>query len=110
MVIESESDGEEAQALQKLILRILDYKEQPISKQESLADTFLVRHLEPGSNGLPIEVYVIAKTIEWGKYEDIQADIFDHIFAVVPQFDLKIFQYPTGKDFQNVGSKSSNYN
>lgn len=72
--------------------------------------TFLVRHLEPGPNGLPIEVYVFAKTIEWGEYEDIQADIFDHIFAVVPQFDLKIFQYPTGKDFQNVGSKSSNYN
>jgi miniconductance mechanosensitive channel len=72
--------------------------------------TFLVRHLEPGPNGLPIEVYVFAKTIEWGEYEDIQADIFDHIFAVVPQFDLRVFQYPTGKDFQHVSSKSSNYN
>jgi miniconductance mechanosensitive channel len=72
--------------------------------------TFLVRHLDPGANGLPIEVYVFAKTIEWGKYEDIQADIFDHIFAVVPHFDLRIFQYPTGTDLQGIGSKASNYN
>jgi miniconductance mechanosensitive channel len=72
--------------------------------------TFLVRHLDPGENGLPIEVYVFAKTIEWGKYEDIQADIFDHIFAVVPHFDLRMFQYPTGTDLQKLSSGSSNYN
>jgi len=68
--------------------------------------TFLVRHLDPGANGLPIEVYVFANTIQWGKYEDIQADIFDHIFAVVPQFDLRIFQLPTGKDIQSYSFRS----
>jgi miniconductance mechanosensitive channel len=72
--------------------------------------TFLVRHLDPGENGLPIEVYVFAKTIEWGKYEDIQADIFDHIFAVVPHFDLRVFQYPTGTDLRGIGSESRGYN
>ena len=71
--------------------------------------TFLVRHLDPGENGLPIEVYVFAKTIEWGKYEDIQADIFDHILAVVPHFDLRVFQYPTGGDLQKFSSNSSDY-
>jgi miniconductance mechanosensitive channel len=68
--------------------------------------TFLVRHLDPGANGLPIEIYVFANTIEWGKYEDIQADVFDHIFAVVPQFDLRIFQLPSGNDFQSYGFRS----
>lgn len=72
--------------------------------------TFLVRHLDPGENGLPIEVYVFAKTIEWGKYEDIQADIFDHILAVVPHFDLRVFQYPTGGDLQKFSSNASDYN
>ncbi|MBT8378300.1 MAG: mechanosensitive ion channel family protein [Ignavibacteria bacterium] len=71
--------------------------------------TFLVRHLDPGENGLPIEVYVFAKTIEWGKYEDIQADIFDHILAVVPHFDLRVFQYPSGSDLQKLSSNKSGY-
>jgi len=71
--------------------------------------TFLIRHLEPGPNGLPIEVYVFAKTIEWSVYEDIQADIFDHICAVVPRFDLQIFQYPTGGDFREISGKAEQY-
>lgn len=62
--------------------------------------TFMVRHLDPGATGIPIEVYVFAKTTQWVKYEGIQADIFDHIFAVVPLFDLKIFQTPSGTDFR----------
>lgn len=63
--------------------------------------TFLVRHLPTGPEGLPIEIYVFANTTEWVKYENIQADIFDHILAVVPQFDLRIFQNPTGNDFKS---------
>ncbi len=62
--------------------------------------TFMVRHLDPGPTGIPIEVYVFATTTEWVKYEGIQADIFDHIFAVVPSFDLKVFQTPSGTDFR----------
>ena len=62
--------------------------------------TALVRQLDPGPTGLPIEVYVFTKTTDWIEYEDIQANIFDHLLAVVPEFDLRIFQEPSGNDFQ----------
>jgi len=58
--------------------------------------TFLIRQLAPGSSGLPIEIYVFIDDIKWANFESIQADIFDHILAVVPEFELRIFQYPTG--------------
>jgi len=61
--------------------------------------TFLVRQLHPGEHGLPIEIYVFSKIQEWAKYESLQADVLDHILAVVPQFDLRVFQQPTGADF-----------
>jgi len=61
--------------------------------------TFLIRQLSPGPHGLPLEVYVFANDTNWVKYEAIQADIFDHLLAVVPQFGLRMFQYPTGYDF-----------
>ena len=64
--------------------------------------TFMVRHLDPGPTGIPVEVYVFANTTEWVKYEGIQADIFDHIFAVVSLFDLKVFQTPSGTDFRSL--------
>jgi miniconductance mechanosensitive channel len=64
--------------------------------------TFLVRHLAPGEHGLPIEIYVFANDTVWANYEAIQADIFDHILAVVPQFDLQVFQSPTGGDFRRA--------
>ena len=57
--------------------------------------TFLVRQLESGASGLPIEIYVFTDEKAWANYEAIQSDIFDHILAVVPEFGLKIFQYPT---------------
>ena len=64
--------------------------------------TFLVRQLQPTSNGLPMEIYVFSKNQEWAAYEDIQADIFDHVLSVVPEFDLKVYQSPSGTDFQNI--------
>ncbi|TDJ01551.1 MAG: mechanosensitive ion channel [Candidatus Dadabacteria bacterium] len=64
--------------------------------------TFLVRQLDPGPNGLPIEIYVFSNDQVWANYEAIQADIFDHILAVIPEFELKVFQNPTGADFQNL--------
>ncbi|NIP43239.1 MAG: mechanosensitive ion channel [candidate division Zixibacteria bacterium] len=64
--------------------------------------TFLVRHLPPGPTGLPIEIYVFSKDQVWANYEAIQADIFDHILAVVPLFDLRVFQNPTGNDFREL--------
>jgi len=61
--------------------------------------TLLVRQLAPSENGLPIEIYVFSKDKNWIRYEAIQADIFDHLFAVAKEFDLRIFQQPTGLDF-----------
>jgi miniconductance mechanosensitive channel len=64
--------------------------------------TFLVRHLQPTDKGLPIEVYVFSKVQSWAEYENIQADIFDHILAVIPEFDLRVFQSPSGADFKDA--------
>lgn len=61
--------------------------------------TFLVRHLQPTEKGLPLEIYVFSKDQRWANYESIQADIFDHILAVLPSFELKVFQNPSGGDF-----------
>lgn len=66
--------------------------------------TFLVRQLEPTEKGIPIQVYVFTTTIDWAKYEDIQSDVFDHILAVIPEFDLKVYQFPSnGIIIEKVG-------
>lgn len=64
--------------------------------------TFLVRQLQPMGKGLPIEIYVFSADQEWAKYESIQADIFDHIFAVIPEFELRVFQEPSGADIEKI--------
>lgn len=63
---------------------------------------FLVRQLAPTEHGLPIEIYVFSKDHDWANYEDIQANIFDHILAVVPEFHLRVFQDPSGMDFNKL--------
>lgn len=63
--------------------------------------TCMVRHLEPNEKGLPVEIYAFSKDKEWENYEAIMADIFDHLLAIIPQFDLEIFQNPSGKDFKS---------
>ncbi|MCB0746740.1 MAG: mechanosensitive ion channel [Ignavibacteriae bacterium] len=79
-----------------------EYLKAYLKNREDISNdfTFLVRQLTPGPSGIPIEIYVFAKTTDWVKYEQIQADIFDHIFAVISEFELSIFQNPTGKDFR----------
>ncbi len=62
--------------------------------------TLMVRQLAPDNNGLPIEIYAFTNTVVWAEYENIQADIFDHIFAVVEEFGLRIHQSPTGNDIR----------
>jgi miniconductance mechanosensitive channel len=62
--------------------------------------TFLVRQLPPDEHGLPIEIYVFSNDQNWVSYEGIQSDIFDHLLAVVPMFDLAVFQMPSGSDFR----------
>jgi len=69
--------------------------------------TFLVRQLEPTPHGLPLQVYVFSKDKVWVNYEGIQSDIFDHILAVAPEFDLRIFQNPTGYDFRKMAASQT---
>jgi miniconductance mechanosensitive channel len=64
--------------------------------------TLLVRQLAPSQYGLPIEIYCFTNDIHWAVYESVQSDIFDHILAIVPQFDLQIFQSPSGKDIIGI--------
>lgn len=77
-------------------------KNHPMINQDM---TFLIRQLAPGEHGLPIEIYVFCKDTVWAHYEAIQSDIFDHILAVVPDFDLKVFQSPAGTDFKEFSQK-----
>ena len=62
--------------------------------------TFLVRQLPPTPHGLPIELYVFTTTTVWSEYEDIQADIFDHLLAALPEFGLRAYQEPSGADMR----------
>ena len=64
--------------------------------------TFLVRQLPPKPDGLPIEIYVFSNDINWVNYESIQADIFDHLLSIVQEFELRVFQHPSGNDFKKI--------
>ncbi len=64
--------------------------------------TLMVRQLPPGPQGLPLEIYCFTDTVDWGEYESIQADIFDHLIAILPEFELRIFQEPSGLDFARM--------
>ena len=69
--------------------------------------TLIVRQLATEGRGIPIEIYCFSSIKEWAGYETIQADIFDHLFAVAPEFELNIFQEPTGYDFQSLTLSNS---
>ena len=62
--------------------------------------TLLVHYLQPSENGLPLEIIAFSKEKGGIPFEKLQSDIFDHILAILPEFELKIFQRPTGEDFQ----------
>ncbi|WP_196793535.1 mechanosensitive ion channel family protein [Bartonella tamiae] len=64
--------------------------------------TLLVRQLEPSPEGLPIEIYCFTNTVAWAGYETIQSDIFDHLYSILPSFGLRVFQNPSGNDFNGV--------
>ncbi len=67
--------------------------------------TLMVRHLPQTPDGLPLEIYCFANDTRWVQYEGIQADIFDHIMAIAPEFDLRVFQNPSGADIRSIGSQ-----
>ena len=79
---------------------VIEYlKNHPRSNKDLL---MLVRQLEPTDRGLPLQIYLFTKTTVWAEYEAIQADIFDHLIAVAPEFGLRIYQQPSGSDFQQA--------
>ena len=71
--------------------------------------TLLVRQLPSGPQGLPIEIYCFTNTTAWADYEGIQADIFDHLIAIVAEFGLRLFQEPAGSDVVGIGQKASSF-
>ena len=62
--------------------------------------TCMVRQLSATEAGLPLEIYCFSNDQNWKNYEGIQGDIFDHLFAMAPVFELRVFQHPTGHDWQ----------
>ena len=64
--------------------------------------TLIVRQLQSGGEGVPIEVYCFCNDTNWFNYEGIQSDIFDHLFAMVPEFGLQLYQNPTGADIRRL--------
>jgi miniconductance mechanosensitive channel len=64
----------------------------------------LVRQLQPNSSGIPIEIYAFTLETAFIRYEKVQSDIFDHILAIIPQFELRVFQSPTGEDLRQSNS------
>ncbi|MCH7340076.1 mechanosensitive ion channel family protein [Acinetobacter higginsii] len=69
--------------------------------------TILVRQMQPTSEGLPLEIYAFTNTIAWASYEAIQSDIFDHLIAIIPEFGLRIYQAPSGHDFQLLSTEQT---
>jgi miniconductance mechanosensitive channel len=80
------------------------YVEQYLRKHPGINQNLIImtRQLEPGPTGLPIQVYAFTNNTAWTVYEAIQADIFDHLLAVVPIFDLRVFQNPSGRDITSM--------
>ncbi|MEJ5979548.1 mechanosensitive ion channel family protein [Novosphingobium sp. PS1R-30] len=72
--------------------------------------TRIVRQLAPSPEGLPLEVYCFADTSEWGAYEATQADIFDHLLAILPRFGLRLYQRPGGSDLRQRGAPHGSVN
>ena len=82
------------------------YIERYLKSHSSIHDgmTLLVRQLQPTDRGLPIEIYCFTNTTEWNAYEAIQADIFDHFFAILPELGLRAFQSPAGTDLVELAA------
>jgi miniconductance mechanosensitive channel len=74
-------------------------KEHPGIFQEEL---MIVRQLDPGPNGIPLEIYAFTNDTAWVAYEGIQSDIFDHLLSIVSEFGLRVFQTPSGQDMRTA--------
>lgn len=75
------------------------FNNHPLINHEMIS---MVRQLPPTEKGIPMEIYVFSKIKSWVEYENIQSDIFDHILAIIPEFELSVFQEPGGADFRKI--------
>lgn len=64
--------------------------------------TLMARQLAPTADGIPLEIYCFTNTTAWTAYEGIQADIFDHLLAIIPEFGLRVYQHPSGTDVREI--------
>ncbi len=71
--------------------------------------TLIVRQLQPGDDGLPIEIYCFANDTNWVSYEGVQSDLFDHVCAIVPEFGLRLFQKPSGVDVAALAKRGDSH-
>lgn len=80
------------------------YLEFYLQQHPGIAKDFslMVRQLQPTSEGLPLEIYAFTNTTAWTEYENIQSDIMDHILAIIPEFELKVYQAPSGHDLKEA--------
>lgn len=81
-----------------------NYVDQILSENSAINKdlSMMVRHLAPTDKGLPLEIYCFSKDKRWVNYEHIQADIFDHLLAALPYFDLEVFELPSGSDVKSL--------
>ena len=99
--VEAPEEGEERLVnLQAYRMYLLAYlrKSPKVNKDMMI----MVRQMQPTPEGLPLEVYCFADTIEWLKYEAIQNDLFNQFIAVLPEFGLRIYQHPSGNDLAKL--------
>ena len=69
--------------------------------------TLIVRQLAATPNGLPLEIYCFSNDTNWANYETLQSDIFDHILSIAPEFGLRVYQNPTGADFEGLAAATA---
>ena len=80
---------------------LVRYLRQEVPVNRSM--TLMVRQMQPTETGLPMQLYFFTDTVVWEDYEGIQSDVFDHVLAVIPAFDLRVFQNPSGNDVAALG-------
>lgn len=98
--LEGIKEGKEGHVVNLRLLRhYLEHwlRRHPDVKKDML---YMVRQMEPTQSGLPLNIYFFLRQTEWKKFEHVQSDIFDHIYAVIHEFGLRIFQTPTGSDIK----------
>lgn len=85
-----------------------NYLEKWLSHHPDVNDEMLlmVRQMQPTQSGLPLQLYFFTRSTAWKDFERIQSDIFDHVYAVVNRFDLRIFQTPAGHDITAIAGSS----